>query len=181
LDLEKSERIPASFHPKRWVKLASALGQTVFMLMRHRERKFALVQSSVNTRVLLLRTSKGLTQEELGNLVGVTGQRVSEWERGGIVEDEYKQILTEKLGSTFDELFGSTIAVEQGRDIMEQLEEVTPEYVLVEKRTYGLFFDNVEKVSKSLEIIRDKNKLTGGFMLDSISQMQMSYGYISKV
>lgn len=52
------------------------------------------------------RKRKGLTQEELGLLVGVTTQAVSKWERGGTPDAELLPSISNTLGVSIDELFG---------------------------------------------------------------------------
>ena len=49
---------------------------------------------------------KGITQEELGRLVGVTTQAVSKWERGGVPDAELVPAVADALGVTMDMLFG---------------------------------------------------------------------------
>ena len=39
--------------------------------------------SVIGKQIKRYRTQKGLTQEQLGQLLGVTTQAVSKWERGG--------------------------------------------------------------------------------------------------
>ena len=49
---------------------------------------------------------KGITQEQLGQLVGVTTQAVSKWERGGTPDAELLPKLSEVLSVSIDTLFG---------------------------------------------------------------------------
>lgn len=55
---------------------------------------------------------RGITQEELGNLVGVTTQAVSKWERGGTPDAELLPNIARTLGVSIDALFD----MEQGAD-----------------------------------------------------------------
>ena len=48
---------------------------------------------------------RGITQEELGNLVGVTTQAVSKWERGGTPDAELLPNIARALGVSIDALF----------------------------------------------------------------------------
>lgn len=52
------------------------------------------------------RTQKGLTQEQLGQLLGVTTQAVSKWERGGTPDAELLPDISQALGVSIDALFG---------------------------------------------------------------------------
>lgn len=53
-----------------------------------------------------LRKERGLTQEQLGQLVGVSAQAVSKWEKGGAPDVELLPALADRLGVTIDALFG---------------------------------------------------------------------------
>lgn len=57
-------------------------------------------------RIAELRKERGLTQEQLGQLVGVSAQAVSKWEKGGAPDVELLPALADRLGVTIDGLFG---------------------------------------------------------------------------
>ncbi len=61
---------------------------------------------TIGERISELRKSRGLTQEQLGDAVGVSAQAVSKWENGGTPDVMLLPILADKLGVTIDELFG---------------------------------------------------------------------------
>ncbi len=44
--------------------------------------------SELSERIAALRKEHGLTQEQLGNMVGVSAQAVSKWEKGGTPDVE---------------------------------------------------------------------------------------------
>lgn len=60
----------------------------------------------INERIAALRRQRGLTQEQLGVLVGVSAQAVSKWEKGGAPDVELLPRLADTLGVTIDALFG---------------------------------------------------------------------------
>lgn len=60
----------------------------------------------LSRRIAALRKNRGLTQEQLGALVGVTAQAVSKWEKGGAPDVELLPSLAEHLGVSIDTLFG---------------------------------------------------------------------------
>ncbi len=62
--------------------------------------------SEIGKQIKKYRTAKGLTQEQLGELVGVTTQAVSKWERGGVPDAELLPTLSNVLGVSIDALFG---------------------------------------------------------------------------
>lgn len=57
-------------------------------------------------RIAELRKERGLTQEQLGQLVGVSAQAVSKWEKGGAPDVELLPALADRLGVTIGALFG---------------------------------------------------------------------------
>ena len=62
--------------------------------------------NELSGRIAALRKERGLTQEQLGNMVGVSSQAVSKWEKGGTPDVELLPILSRQLGVTIDALFG---------------------------------------------------------------------------
>lgn len=60
----------------------------------------------LSERITELRKERGLTQEQLGQLVGVSAQAVSKWEKGGAPDVELLPALADRLGVTIDSLFG---------------------------------------------------------------------------
>ena len=62
--------------------------------------------SILSERIAALRKERGLTQEQLGKMVGVSSQAVGKWEKGGTPDVELLPILSRQLGVTIDNLFG---------------------------------------------------------------------------
>lgn len=62
--------------------------------------------SVLSARIAALRKERGLTQEQLGKMVGVSSQAVGKWEKGGAPDVELLPILSRQLGVTIDALFG---------------------------------------------------------------------------
>lgn len=62
--------------------------------------------SELSERIAALRKERGFTQEQLGNMVGVSAQAVSKWEKGGTPDVELLPVLSRQLGVTIDALFG---------------------------------------------------------------------------
>ena len=60
----------------------------------------------LSERIAALRKERGLTQEQLGRLVGVSYQAVGKWEKGGAPDIELLPVLSRQLGVTIDALFG---------------------------------------------------------------------------
>lgn len=62
--------------------------------------------SVIGQQIKKYRTEKGITQEQLGNMIGVTTQAVSKWERGGTPDAELLPALSDALSVSIDALFG---------------------------------------------------------------------------
>ena len=62
--------------------------------------------SVIGSQIKKFRIEKGITQEELGQLAGVTTQAVSRWERGGTPDAEILPEIARILDVTIDALFG---------------------------------------------------------------------------
>lgn len=62
--------------------------------------------NELSERIAALRKERGLTQEQLGKMVGVSYQAVSKWEKGGAPDIELLPVLSRQLGVTIDALFG---------------------------------------------------------------------------
>ncbi len=62
--------------------------------------------SVIGKQIKKFRIAKGITQEQLGELVGVTTQAVSKWERGGTPDAELLPTIAQVLSVSIDTLFG---------------------------------------------------------------------------
>lgn len=60
----------------------------------------------LSENIAALRRERGLTQEQLGQLAGVSAQAVSKWEKGGAPDVELLPVLAQQLGVSIDTLFG---------------------------------------------------------------------------
>lgn len=60
----------------------------------------------LSERIAELRRERGLTQEQLGQPLGVSAQAVSKWEKGGAPDVELLPALADRLGVSIDALFG---------------------------------------------------------------------------
>lgn len=60
----------------------------------------------LSEQISALRKERGLTQEQLGQLLGVSAQAVSKWEKGGAPDVELLPSLADVLGVTIGALFG---------------------------------------------------------------------------
>lgn len=69
-------------------------------------------------RIAELRKARGMTQEQLGQLVGVSSQAVSKWEKGGTPDVELLPSIADRLEVSIDGLFGRDSA---HREDMEAL------------------------------------------------------------
>lgn len=77
------------------------------------------MSQQLNQTIAALRKEKGLTQEQLGQLVGVSAQAVSKWEKGGAPDVELLPVIADTLGVTLDTLFGRSS--DRAEDISQTL------------------------------------------------------------
>ena len=90
----------------------------------------------IGNTIASLRKKRGMTQEQLGQAVGVSAQAVCKWEKGGTPDTEMLPIIAEKLGVTIDSLFGKTEEpVENMRDTLLRWIGTIPR----EKKMFELF------------------------------------------
>ena len=60
----------------------------------------------LNERIAALRKERGFTLEQLGQMVGVSAQAVSKWEKGGAPDVSLLPAVADALGVSIDALFG---------------------------------------------------------------------------
>lgn len=61
-------------------------------------------------QIAALRKARGMTQEQLGQMLGVSGQAVSKWEKGGAPDAEMLPSIADRLGVTIDTLYARSDA-----------------------------------------------------------------------
>ncbi len=76
----------------------------------------------IGEQIKNFRRKNGITQEELGKLIGVTTQAVSNWERGGVPDAELLPDIADALGVSIDMLFG--------RSSLKKVEEAISDEIL---------------------------------------------------
>lgn len=82
----------------------------------------------LSERIAALRKERGLTQEQLGKMVGVSSQAVGKWEKGGAPDVELLPVLAEQLGVTIDALFGLEDGEKAGvEDVVRRWISTVPE------------------------------------------------------
>lgn len=77
------------------------------------------IGNNIGAKISSVRREMGLTQEEFGELLGVSAQAVSKWERGGMPDTTLIPSIAQALGITTDELFG----MKSHKDPLELSEE----------------------------------------------------------
>ena len=65
------------------------------------------MELKIGERIAKYRKAKGYTQEQLGELAGVSGQAVSKWENGGVPDTYLLPVIAQALGVSVDALFGA--------------------------------------------------------------------------
>lgn len=64
------------------------------------------MELKIGEKIAKYRKLKGYTQEQLGELVGVSGQVVSKWENGGVPDTYLLPTISKGLGVSIDAFFG---------------------------------------------------------------------------
>lgn len=62
--------------------------------------------SNLSENIAAIRRERGMTQEALGNIVGVSMQAVSKWENGGVPDAMLLPAIAQALNVSIDALFG---------------------------------------------------------------------------
>ena len=118
---------------------------------------------SIGKHIAELRKQKGITQETLAEVVGVSGQAVSKWESGGSPDIELLQPIADYFGVSIDRLFGRTAYdfanveasvvgyIGQTRDMKERLRKVFKLCWTMEFATFNSSFGdaNIPDISVS--------------------------------
>lgn len=64
------------------------------------------MELKIGGKIAKYRKLKGYTQEQFGELVGVSGQAVSKWENGGVPDTYLLPVISKILGVSIDTLLG---------------------------------------------------------------------------
>lgn len=125
---------------------------------------------TVGKNIAKLRKKHGLTQEQLGAEVGVSGQAVSKWENGGMPDAYLIPEIAKALGVSTDTLFGCKKAVSE-REMCEELFRFCLKRTRYKKQPekfdyYSFLFDAVwsmqcgyfanEKLVSYAELVKDE-------------------------
>ena len=114
------------------------------------------------------RTKKGITQEELGRIVGVTTQAVSKWERGGAPDAELLPNIADALGVTTDMLFG--------RKNVQNIEDMALEEIMAVERDEG--FKKAFQILWSMSIGLSKlGSVKESFSFNALESLKNNEGY----
>jgi transcriptional regulator with XRE-family HTH domain len=124
------------------------------------------MEESLGQRIARLRKNKGLTQEELGDKVGVSSQAVSKWETDSSVPDV---MLLVKIANLFD------ISVDEllGNDRIKETPQIVPvsERRPIDKMILKIIIDSDEgdKVRVNLPISLIRIMIEGGAKMPEIN------------
>ena len=124
------------------------------------------MEESLGQRIARLRRNKGLTQEELGDKVGVSSQAVSKWETDSSVPDV---MLLVKIANLFD------ISVDEllGNDRIKETPQIVPvsERRPIDKMILKIIIDSDEgdKVRVNLPISLIRIMIEGGAKMPEIN------------
>lgn len=122
----------------------------------------------IGQRIKEMRVKKGMTQEELGQHIGITTQAVSKWERGGTPDAEILPKVAEVMGVTTDYLFGLEDKKELEAMITEELASLEGEEAF--QRAFSMCW--------AIEMgLTGKNSLKEKFTPDILDGLNDEYGH----
>ena len=122
---------------------------------------------TIGERIAELRREKGLTQEQLGETIGVSAQTVSKWENANTAPDiSLLPVLAEVFGTTIDGLFGR-----EGRRTDVSFEEFPELCFDALLKTYAAYWcsDPADKASPAdmIRAILESDRTNSGVAADS--------------
>ena len=122
----------------------------------------------IGEHIKKFRIKKGITQEELGRIVGVTTQAVSKWERGGVPDAELLPNIADALCVTTDMLFG--------RKNMQNIEDMALDEILSVERQEG--FKKAFQILWSMSIGLSKlGSVKESFSFNALDSLKNKEGY----
>lgn len=119
--------------------------------------------SEIGAVIAKLRKSKGVTQEELANYVGVSAQAVSKWENGGVPDTELLPKIADYFKVTIDRLFGiqNELSANIQDVILEDIAKTKDEdriarafelCWMIEQSLYGTIFSDPERFKEEAQM-----------------------------
>lgn len=134
------------------------------------------MSSVIGKNIKDFRKAAGITQEELGRMIGVTTQAVSKWECGGTPDAELLPAIANNLGVSIDALFGKTEEVKQDLEQLISYELIHTSEEERFKKAFGLCWA-IELSLTGVEAINDSILKQGIFNTDD----DASHEYYSKI
>lgn len=105
-------------------------------------------------RIADLRRERGVTQENLAGIIGVSAQAISKWENNATMPDiMLLPIIADTLGVTIDELFG--IRHKAQEELINYEEDIALSYLPSDKESLRLLKN--EETAEFLKVISNKN------------------------
>ena len=125
------------------------------------------MQGILGQRIRELRIRKGITQEKLGQMVGMTAQGVSKWERGASPDAELLPKIADVLGVTIDALFGCEREESLEQTVTNELSSMESDEAF--RRAFGLCW--------SIEMgLTGKNSIKDRFGHEMLDSLEDEYG-----
>ncbi len=106
----------------------------------------------IGNKIKLLRQKIGVTQEQLGEKIGVSAQSISKWETGVTMPDiTLLPILSSELGVTIDELFDLTAE--------QKLQRIEKRIDVEEELSNDVFYEYENMLKIQLDEFEDKRRV----------------------
>jgi transcriptional regulator with XRE-family HTH domain len=138
---------------------------------------FILADNFISKNIAELRRKKGVTQETLAEVVGISAQAVSKWESGGLPDIELLPAIADYFGISIDELFGRSVFSDSRAETAtaKYISSIQPDLKITKAFEHcwtlerSLFDMSEPDEHTSLSAIRDKEK-------EAFSQMRSDNG-----
>ncbi len=100
----------------------------------------------IGERIKSAREKKGLTQEQLAEMLGLTSKHISEIERGvsGLSLPALMK-MNQYLGTSADYILYGKVAEEDSNPVYHKLKRLSPEQILVVEKMIDIFVDYVKQ------------------------------------
>lgn len=113
------------------------------------------MELKIGEKIAAYRKAKGYTQEQLGGLLGVSGQAVSKWENGGVPDTYLLPMISKALGVSIDALF----------DIEKRISDFSQEEMLDD--LFDFCIQKIHNKEKGFDIFR--------FLFETVWTLQVAY------
>ena len=139
---------------------------------------------SISETIAKYRKQKGYTQEQLGEMLGVTNQAVSKWESAVSMPDVMLlPKIANVLGITLNDLYGIGHEAQEGKDMNHKIDEFASETQnLIKTHMYKQLFVETETLKEMVNFehnAKDVTKINSAYTLGIFSCISNGAAFVS--